>query len=289
MAYGRHQSFYIKNNWINKGIKSLDIDAKIFNSVDSYKQLGIGKNMFIALRHWLEALNIIKTSADGYALTFFGEYIKNNDLACQKPLTLNLLHFFLTLNEPYNGYEKSHSFYYLFNESKKRSFSKEEIITDIINFDTTTPGRKTSEKTIAKDVDCLVQTYTKFEKSHPEDINVSILASLKLIKKNKDYFVKTAINREKLSLEFIYFLLLTLSEKKQSDFLELELLENGEMSPGSLFNMSRIDVIDVIEELISEGYQLTISRTNNLDTVSVNTTMTSHEFLHNYLSTGGTK
>ena len=40
MAYGRHQSFYIKNNWINKGIKAIVNDSSVFDNVENYKEIG---------------------------------------------------------------------------------------------------------------------------------------------------------------------------------------------------------------------------------------------------------
>ena len=287
MAYGRHQSFYIKNNWINKGIKAVEFDSSLFNSVNNFRELGIGKNMFIALKYWLEAFNIVVSDKHHFELTNFGRYIKKFDPTCEKSFTNNLLHYYLTLGQPINGYDKSHSFYFLFNEYGNKSFSKEELINAVINWDTSLTGRSTSEKTIAKDIDCLIQTYTKSEKNHPEDINVSTLSKLHLIKKNKDYYTKTSIKRENLSLEVIYYILLKLVQNNGSNFLELETLENSEMSPGRLYNMTRIDIIDAIEELISQGYPITISRTNNLDTVSINDSLKSEEFIGICFINGG--
>ncbi len=287
MAYGRHQSFYIKNNWINKGIKAVEFDSSLFNSVNNFRKLGIGKNMFMSLKYWLEALNIVTNDKNQFTLTEFGRYINGFDPACEKPFTINLLHYYLTLEEPINGYDKSHSFYFLFNEYENRSFSKEELINSLINWDNSLTGRSTSEKTIAKDIDCLIQTYTKSEKNHPEDINVSTLSKLCLIKKNKDYYTRTSIKRENLSLEVFYYILLNLAENNNSDFLELDTLENSEMSPGRIFNMTRIDIIDAIEELISIGFPITISRTNNLDTVSISDSQKSDKFIENCFINGG--
>jgi hypothetical protein len=93
MAYGRHQSFYIKNNWINKGIKAIVNDSSIFDNVENYKNLGIGKNMFMALKYWLYALNIANKD---YSLTTFGTYLLKNDLSCNSSFSLNLLHYYLS-------------------------------------------------------------------------------------------------------------------------------------------------------------------------------------------------
>ena len=65
------------------------------------------------------------------------------------------------------------------------------------------------------------------------------------------------------------YLLLVLVENnyKSSSYIDLNTLESCELSPGRIFNMSRIDIIEVIEDMILIGYPIEITRTNNLDTV----------------------
>jgi hypothetical protein len=75
MAYARHQSFFVKENWINKGIKAVIENPSIFSDLSNYKELGIGKNMFISLKYWLEALNVISFSKESAELTNFGQFI----------------------------------------------------------------------------------------------------------------------------------------------------------------------------------------------------------------------
>lgn len=285
MAYGRHQSFYIKINWINKGIKAVD-DKFLMNKSSGYKDLGIGKNMFIALNYWLRALNIVDSEDKNLPLTSFGIYIKEYDLACNKPFTLNLLHYYLSLKEPLNKYEKSHSFYYLFNLYKNRSFTKEELAQSIVTWESSDLGKSTSLNSINKDIDCLIQTYTKSEKAHPEDLNISILSKLQLLKREKDYLSKLSIKQENLSLDVFYYMILRLCEENEVNYLEIDEIENSEMSPGMVFNMSRLDIIDALEGLIHNGYPITLSRTNNLDTVSINTNSTAEDFINKCFAEG---
>ena len=281
MAYGRHQSFYVKSNWINKGIKAVEFDSSLFNSTERYKELGIGKNMFISLKYWLESLNVVKSNSNKseFVVTNFGLFIKRFDPTCEKNFTLNLLHYYLTLEKPINEVEISHTFYYLFNLHEKKAFTKEDLMIDIINWDSTFSSRITSDKTILKDIDCLVQTYTKIEKSHPEDHNVSTLAKLGLLKRSKDYFTKTALKLDRVSKEAFFYMLLRLVEVSDSRYLDLEVIENHSMSPGKIFNLSRIDIIDILEEMISENFPIVISRTNNLDTLSISSFKTSEAYI----------
>lgn len=285
MAYARHQSFYIKQNWINKGIKAVDANPSLFMDVSNYKELGIGKNMFISLKYWLEALNIVDFSKDTPELTPFGRFISEFDLSCQKPFTLNLLHYYLTLKEPMNGADLSHTFYWFFNLNEDRIFKKATLLDELVKWDTSEYKRSTSENTIGRDIDCLLLTYTKTEKSHPEDKNVSVLANLKLLQKQGDSYVRLPLRSSMLDKKVFFYMTLNLIEKENQNkfasdkFLEIGKLIDSEMSPGRIFGMNRVDIIDVLEEMISEGYPLEVVRTNDIDTMIVRTTDTAEEYL----------
>lgn len=282
MAYGRHQSFYIKNNWINKGIKAITLQSDVFQSVENYKDLGIGKNMFMALKYWMCALNIV--DAD-FKLTAFGQFINDHDLSCDSNITLNLLHYYLTLKEPPH-YVISDTFYYVFNVYDYKSFNKDELLESLLNYDMSNSNKPTSDKTIARDIDCLIQTYTKNDKHHPEDLNFSVLAKLNLFKKQKETLTRLPLKHELISKEAMYYVMLQLAESKHSTRLSVDELENAEMSLGRVFHLSRTDIIDLLEEMIADGFELTITRTNNLDTVIINDDIKAEAYIKNVFSRG---
>lgn len=289
MAYARHQSFYIKQNWINKGIKAVKNKPSLFSDLNNYKELGIGKNMFISLKYWLEALNIAQFLNDTAKLTTFGEFILNNDLSCQKPITLNLLHYYLTLKEPLNKTDLSHTFYWFFNINQDKILKKTSLVDELVKWDTTEYRRNTSENTIGRDVDCLLLTYTKLERIHPEDKNISVFASLKLIQKQGDNYLRLPLRSAMLDKNVLLYLILRLIEKENDsatdkDFIELGSLVDSEMSPGRIFGMNRVDVIEILEEMISEGFPLEIVRTNNIDTLIINSSETSEQFIERIFS-----
>lgn len=284
MAYARHQSFYIKENWINKGIKAIRDNSQIFADIANYKELGIGKNMFISLKYWLEALNIVNFDKEHAKLTNFGLFILENDLSCEENITLNLLQYYLTLKDPVNDADMSHTFYWFYNINQDKIIRKAELVNDLVIWDTSEYKRSTSENTIRRDIDCLLQTYTKIEKSHPEDKNVSILARLNLLYKQGENFIRSPLKESQLSRDVVMYMIMRMKEKSSdnngnSTFLELNDIIDGEMSPGRIFNMNRIELIEVIDEMISNGYPLQIIRTNNLDTLIVNSEYSSDEYL----------
>lgn len=276
MAYGRHQSFYIKNNWINKGIKAIVNDSSVFNNVENYKNLGIGKNMFMALKYWLYALNIANKD---FSLTTFGKYLLKCDLSCNSSFSLNLLHYYLSLKDPINESPISDTFFFVFNIHDYKSFNKDELLESLMNWDMSNNIRPTSDKTISRDIDCLIQTYTKIDKQHPEDLNFSVLAKLNLFKKNKDFLTRIPLKHELISKEAMFYVMLRMVKDKPTKNISVDELENSEMSLGRVFHLTRADIIDLIEEMISEGFPLVITRTNNLDTVVIDTDQNSEDYI----------
>ncbi len=272
MSYGRHQSFYLKRHWITKGLNSYILfgENTIFEK-DSFVLLGLGKNMHQSLRYWLESTNIMRLENKSHKLTKFGLLVKNYDIGCDLNLTKNLLHYFL-VNEDEN-LQKSETFYWFFNKYKENIFSKEKLINDIVLWN----SNATSANTLRRDIDCLISLYTKDKMDHPEDKNISILANMKLIKLEGSQYVKSSIDRSSLSLKAIFFLLLRFKENNIP--LSLSNIMNLEGSVGRAFNLNRTELIDCIEELMSKGVPIEITRTNNLDTVIIKEEINSYSFL----------
>lgn len=58
MAYARHQSFYMRDKWLSKGLKSVEDNSRFFYNDDSFEKIGLGKNMVEALKYWLLLLEL---------------------------------------------------------------------------------------------------------------------------------------------------------------------------------------------------------------------------------------
>ena len=260
MSFGRHQSFYLKKHWINKGIKALSMNNdSIFISKEGFKYLGIGKNMQQSLRYWLEATNIAKHNSinKNHSLTHFGELIKKYDSACSSPFSLTLVHYFL-VNSRENNQPFSHTFNWFFLINADSYITKEKMKEMLKGY-----SPVTAENTINKDIDCLFQTYTNYEKKHPEDKNISLLADLYLLKKDKHIYYKTTLELNNETIPAVYYALY--ANRKEFSLT----VENITKYIGSIFNFNRTQVIDVIEKLIEKNYPISLTRTNNLDTVII--------------------
>ena len=101
-----HDSFYLREGWLRKGLLAVSENPAIFSSANLTKAidvLGIGANMVKAVKYWLEVCFLIEKN--GSAKTFFSpsllaKCIMEKDPYFQKNETLWLLHFFYSINVP---------------------------------------------------------------------------------------------------------------------------------------------------------------------------------------------
>lgn len=262
MSFGRHQSFYLKENWLSKVIVKLkNKDNSILLDESGYKNLGLGKNMHQSLRYWAEATNIVyrEPSGKNHSLTEIGKIISKYDPSVNSKFSKILIHFNLISNQK-EDLPFSDTFYFLFKEYNRNYFTKESMVDDLRNFS----KHLISENTLKKDIDCLVQTYVKRVKKHPEDKNISLLSSLELIKNADNSFIKIPL---KVDNNFRDFLMYQIYVSFYEKYISVEDIHN---QIAKLFNLTLLDTVLLIDEMSALGFPINIVRTNNINTVNVN-------------------
>lgn len=277
MSYGRHQSFYLKKHWVTKGINAINDNQNILLDINGFKLLGLGKNMQQSLRYWIEATNVARLVDRNHQLTDIGILISNYDLGCKSILTKMLLHFFLVTEWPQNKEDLSTSFHWFFNIYSEKSFSKDNCRIELSKYD----GGKTSHNTIAKDIDCIISSYTRQQLLHPEDKNISLLSELGLLKRqDSQIFVKSQIVKTIDTLDGFYYFILYLNEN--SFTLTIDNLTYSPNGIGKVFNLHRSDIVEILEKLKQKNYPIDFMRTNNIDSIFIKNNPSSYEFLTEY-------
>ena len=130
-----HQSFHIRRGWIYKGLNKVRENNTIF--LDKSKVLtdefGIGSNMIVALKYWLEALNLIERKKQGsktiFELTDVARIILKYDPYLEDIETWQLLHYNLATNE-----ELATTWYWFFNEYKGSRFNRENLLNNLNSY-----------------------------------------------------------------------------------------------------------------------------------------------------------
>lgn len=181
MPYGRHQTFYLRDGWIRKGLLAVLEDPLVFAAPDAANRLGLGVNMVEALRFWLVATRVTeetpKSGARSQRLTPFGELVLRHDPYLEADGTLWLLHAHVVC-EP----DGATTWYWFFNHFAQVVFDKTTFLSELDLWVRTREGRALSRSTLGSDFDCLIHTYLPGRRRvSPEDTIECPLAALELL------------------------------------------------------------------------------------------------------------
>jgi hypothetical protein len=276
MAYARHQSFYLRNKWLSKGMKAIKKDPRFFYDSFAFEKIGLGKNMVQSLKFWLLATGLAEEAEENkqkiHKLTYLGDLIFENDRLLQLNDTVSILHYNLVRNK----YDYSTVFEWFFNIYQETSSTREEMLSAFTYWVDNREIKKISEKSLKSDIDCLIQLYTKeADEEDPEDVIFSPFTKLNLLKEQKSAETHYKIRKispdfKQISLSALYYVLISYCEERNINILSVDEIINGEYLWGKVFNLSRTNVIEALNVLtVHDTYPLQYIRTNNLDNVLI--------------------
>jgi len=286
MSFARHETFYIRDGWLRKGIKLVN-DSKegfeFFKREEAPDYLGMGKNMVNSLRFWLQATRIVEPITKNYTkfqLSNFGKFIIDNDPYLEEESTLWLIHYQIATNKEYTT-----TWYWFFNIFGHKEFDEETFMYWLNNY-IITEGFKVAESSLKKDYQCLINTYL-FEKkllknNSPEDNLNCPLRNLKLLKKiSPKTYQLNRVNRKSLH-PYIFFYVVKKWQEENNMPLEITInnIMEDHCNAGKVFNLSFDDVIYYLEECQKLNL-LKVSRTAGLDSVNL-VNKNSEEVLNQY-------
>lgn len=265
-----HQSFHIRRGWIYKGLTKIKAYEDIFSDKSKVltDEFGIGSNMIVALKYWLEALNLITKVRRGtqtiYKLTEIAELILKKDPYLEEIETWELLHYNLVTNE-----EQATTWYWFFNEYKGTKFNKENLVNSLNDYILNTYKKEVAERSINDDITCLLNTYISKPGKTPEDNIESPFAELGLItfvnsKNGKSTYTKT--HKNSINIYLVYYILVNLANGKNN--MEIKKIIESPKSIGSVFNLNDYEVMDLMDSLQNEGL-IKIVRTGGLDYITL--------------------
>lgn len=257
--FSGHETFSLRYGWLKKATDFV-ASGNILQTSDEARtrdavvELGIGKNMVNSIRYWAEASGVIKsdqTAKDGLTQTvsdeassLFGINENNNwDQYLESPGGIWLIHFWLNFNDSVLT-----SYRYFFNYANAQVFEKNALINMCLqDGKRMTQDDGLNERTIKKDIDCFLNTYTrkrlKSAKAFNEDMFTSPLTELGLVSEESNGVYASLLGeREGLPIEvFLYSLLrfanLELEDSKASS-IDFESLLSKPLSPGRIFRLS---------------------------------------------------
>ena len=269
-----HESFYIREGWLTKGIVAINKDKYILsNTISAIDELGVGSAMVKSIRYWLQTLRLTDEKRGEKGKRYqelsedFGKILFENDKYFEDLGTLYLLHYKLVSNK-----DLATTWNLFFNSIKATEMTKyhmeEGVKQLILNID---PQYEISERSLSDDCNCLIKTYfaEKSDLKNPEDNMICPFSDLGLIKKEhirgKDEIIyKTVPERNKLDKLIVLYVIMDNLGDKQSTTIK-NLIED-ENNIGSVFNLDKNTINYYIDILRDEGY-LRVNRTAGLNTI----------------------
>lgn len=266
MGYNQHQSFYLRDRWLGKGLRALQENERFFFLDDAFERLGLGKNMVQSLRHWLLATDCAIIDGVGknriMKLTSFGKWLLENDPALKYMDTIAILHYNIV-----SEVEPSSSWYWYFNLNNEIISDKEDLFIRLSQWVQERETRVVSENSIQRDVDVLLNMYSTDDRlDDPEEVIFSPLSRLKLVEQNEDMWKKKEVSITEESLFYIKYSLCKYSNKYKRYEISLNELVNGKELLGKVFNMKNATILNNLIRLENDPYyKVNFTRTNNLD------------------------
>lgn len=257
-TFSGHDSFQCRQLWLKKGYDYVK-EGRNFNDDDSVVQLGVGKNMVSSIRFWLKAFNVIDNKD---IPTTFGKQLFDDEVGydpfLEDEASLWLLHYQLVKN----GFASIYSI--VFNEFRKEKmfFNKETFVNYIKRIGESNSNFNFNENTVAKDFDVFVNMYrVDNESKNVEDSYSGILSEIEILKttgkgKGIQFYVE---NNERYNLPNAVVLYAILDNQNYGGSVNLNSLEFDINSPGSIFALNRLGLMNKISEITSENKDITFT------------------------------
>ena len=175
MRFGGHQTFYLREGWLHKGLNLLITQPERFDDDLVFDHLGVGKNMAISIVYWLEAMGLAekkpnKKDSRNKRLepTPLGQLVYEKDKYFTQEETWWIMHINLLSNR-----ESAETWHWFFNNLGTDRFLREQGLKRFTKYiDEDLHGRKPTQKTRERDLGCLLSSYAvelPFSVSDPEE------------------------------------------------------------------------------------------------------------------------
>lgn len=273
-----HESFILREGWINKGLREVAENQFLFQENYGADVLGVGPNMAKSLRYWMRCAKLLKEKGkDGVYLSELGEKLQEKDSYLEDVFSLWLLHCNIVKNQ-----EQATAWNIFFNDYDEMEFTREGLEREMLKKVKELEGiGDFSEKSVENDCEALLRMYVKKSdrESDPEEKNISPFGKFELLKQKGKYYWKNQPALHMLPAEIVWYLLGDCVSEENSVSID-DLLVMPE-SPGNILNLKRTGLVEKLEELEAKGY-IAMNRTAGLDMVYLVEKKTGAEIVETY-------
>ena len=172
MKFGGHETFAIREGWLHKGLKLLRNAPEQLHDPYVADWLGVGRNMGKSIKHWLLATGLATVSGGSgkhfqLVSTQLGDLISARDPYFVQAGTWWALHI-----ELINCQDHAVTWWWFFNHFSLTRFDRAMGLGALQNHLQLTKQRPPAQKTLQRDIACLIATYATYlptEANDPED------------------------------------------------------------------------------------------------------------------------
>ena len=237
-----HESFILREGWLNKGLYEVYYDPKVFSENYGADALGVGPNMAKSIRYWLKSADLITDSPKtGATLTDIGNLIFTHDPCVEDYFTLWLIHSKIAKNR-----ELATAWNLFFNEVSYEEFKKQQIYDEMEALVSDLDGDiHIAQSSVYADCDAILRMYLPAKETNPEEKNTSPFGKLGLLKHTEGIYYRKQPDLNKLPEDIIWFLLVDKDKKRTSVYLD-DLWKEID-GPGKILQLKRTALIEMLE------------------------------------------
>lgn len=257
----RHETFCIREGWLEKGLNTIIENNECFKKDNGPKMLGLGSNMCKSLRYWLKATNIAEFGQVA-ELTEFGNLLFRYDKFLENRFSWFMIHAKLAMN-----FEDAPVINRIFNGNYSK-FEKELLMSYLNEYFKINGYEIGVESSLESDVSVALRSYSVNDLSNPENNMNCPLGKLNLIKieDRKKYYKNQPLHAD-LHYVAVFYVMIECMDRME-DF-NLEDLCNKENNPMKIFNLTKPMLLLYLEEMQNAGI-LKIVKTAGLNTIHIN-------------------
>jgi len=297
--FSGHQTFAFRYGWLEKGVRGLLEEKDLFYRDDAIVRLGVGKNMVESIRHWCAVTQLIGEVAESeransakLKVTPIGHKLlapNGWDPFLEDDATLWLIHWLLVSNPTIGT-----TWQIAFSTFQKPNFTRYELVDHLAAF-AEKNGILINERSLSKDVDCFIHTYTPPRKTTKQNIMEESLncplQELNLLHVSPDgEIINFSVGaKPTLPSSVLGFALLNYFDTFQGGRNTLSVQEclYGKGSPGQAFKLDENNLIFHIEELDKITHsKITLDETAGLKQVYRRKEIDAIKLLNDYYNRG---
>jgi hypothetical protein len=276
-----------------KGLQAVKHNSQVMLDKQGHHHLGLGINMFKSMKYWLQATALVRLSEEkslhsrSFELTNLGDLIVNKDPYFENISTLWLLQIELASNK-----QIATTWYWLFNEFLPREFNEDRLVESLEQYALSQGNLTTAQSSFKKDARCLLRTYLPSaaqSKGVPlGDTFDSPLASLDLIRNGSfPGFYRFHVGKpQSMPLEIFEYAMYRFRENASShgSVTTLDDLRWAPFSPGRILGLDMPTILEFIEELETTTSSIQLTRTADLNLVTIDESKSSFSIISDYYS-----